>query len=122
MKISKIMGISAVLLGCSVGTSHAWLTAGRVLCDANQNGQIDSNDVPVLGVFVVVTNVSGTFSNGNFTGTPGGDFALELPPAADSYVLFVHPLSLSAGSTVVLPASGTISFSLSATLSNFFGG
>jgi len=122
MKISKIMGISAMLLLCSVGTSHAWLTAGRVLCDANQNGQIDSNDVPVLGAFVVVTNVSGTFSNGNFTATPGGDFALDLPPVADSYILYVHPLSLPSGSTVVLPASGTVSFSLTATVSNFFGG
>ena len=122
MKFIKIVGLGMLMLAGSMTTSQAWLTAGRVLCDANQNGQIDSNDVPVLGVFVVVTNVSGTFSNGNFTATPGGDFALDLPPGPDSYVEYVHPLSLPAGSTVILPASGIISFSLTATVSNFIGG
>jgi hypothetical protein len=122
MKIIRVVGISLTLLACSVGTSNAWLSAGRVLCDANQNNQIDANDQAVVGVFVVVTNVSGTFSNGNFTTTPGGNFAVELPPAPDSYVVFVHPQSLPAGSTLVLPAGGSISFSLTATVSNFFGG
>ena len=122
MKFMKIVGLSLLMLAGSMVNSHAWLTAGRVLCDANQNGQIDANDVAVLGVFVVVTNVSGTFSNGNFTATPGGDFALDLPPVADSYVEFIHPLSLPAGSTAVLPASGVISFSLGGSVSNFVGG
>jgi hypothetical protein len=122
MKITKMVGISFLMLAVTVSNSHAWLGAGRVLCDANQSGQIDAGDQAVLGAFVVVTNVSGTFSNGNFTSTPGGDFALDLPPAPDSYVLFVHPLSLPAGSTLVLPASGTISFSLTASISPFFGG
>ena len=122
MKFMKIIGLSVLMFAASMATSNAWLGGGHVFCDANQNRQIDSNDVPVLGVFVVVTNVSGTFSNGNFTATPGGDFGVDLPPVADSYVVFVHPLSLPAGSTVISPASGFVSFSLTASVSNFFGG
>src|SRR4051794_8432278 len=122
MKLTKLIGISLLVLSGSVVNSHAWDAFGRVLCDANQSGQIEASDQPVLGVFVVVTNVSGTFSNGNFTATPGGDFGVDLPPVADSYIVYVHPLSLPAGSTVVLPASGFIAFSLTASVSNFFGG
>lgn len=122
MKMMKVLGISLLILAASILPSQAWLTAGNVFCDANQSGQIDTGDQPVLGVLIVVTNTSGTFSNGNFTATPGGDFAVELPPVADSYVEFVHPLTLPSGSTVILPASGTISFSLTTSVSNFFGG
>jgi hypothetical protein len=122
MKIVRIVGLIVLMLAGGATNSRAWLTSGRVACDANQNGQIDANDQAVLGVLVMVTNVSGTFSNGNFTATPGGDFVLDLPPLPDSYVLSIHPLSLPAGSTVVLPASGTISFSLTATVTNFSGG
>ena len=122
MKMMKVLGIGLLTLALSASRSHAWLTAGTVSCDANQSGQIDAGDQPVLGVLIVVTNTSGTFSNGNFTATPGGDFAIELPPGADSYVEFIHPLTLPAGSTVTLPASGTIAFSLTASVSNFFGG
>src|SRR5438874_2702174 len=109
MKLMKTLGISWLILAASIIQSHAWLTYGFVFCDANQSGQIDTGDVPVLGVLVVVTNTSGTFSNGTFTATPGGDFAVDLPPVADSYVEFVHPLSLlQHGSTVISPASGSI--------------
>ena len=122
MKMMKVIGISLLILTASILQSHAWLTAGVVACDANQTGQIDTGDQAVLGVLIVVPNTSGTFSNGNFTSTPGGDFAIDLPPVADSYVEFIHPLTLPAGSTAVLPASGAISFSVSASTSNFFGG
>src|SRR5436190_1855194 len=122
MKILRIVGLISLTLAGGIINSRAWLTSGRVACDANQNGQIDTNDQAVLGVLVMVTNVSGTFSNGNFTATPWGDFVLDLPAVPDSYVLSINPLSLPAGSTVVLPASGTISFSLTATATNFASG
>src|SRR5204863_1421537 len=122
MKLIKVVGLSLLMTAGSVGTSHAWLAAGTVYCDSNQSGQIEATDQPVSGVLVVVTNVSGTFSNANWTSTPEGGFGVDLPPVADSYVIYMHPLTLPAGSTVTLPASGVITFSLTATVSNFIGG
>src|SRR3954463_12576217 len=112
MKTFKTVGLVLLMLAGGRISSQAWHAEGRVLCDATQNGQIDATDQAVLGALVVVTNVSGTFSNGNFTAAPGGGFFLDLPPVPDSYVLFIRPGSLPAGSTLVLPASGTMSFSL----------
>src|SRR5438128_2646847 len=121
MKTFKTVGLVLLILAGGRITSQAWHAAGRVLCDATQNGQIDATDQAVLGALVVVTSVSGTFSNGNFTATPGGDFVLELPAVPDSYVLSMNLGSLPAGSTVLLPASGTLSFSTTASVSNFLG-
>ena len=89
MKILRIVGLISLTLAGGIINSRAWLTSGRVACDANQNGQIDTNDQAVLGVLVMVTNVSGTFSNGNYTATPGG--RLRAGPACRArFVRVVH--------------------------------
>lgn len=100
----------------------AWDVGGYVFCDANQNGQLDSGDMPEAGVLVVVTNTSGTYSNAVYTATPDGGFVLDLPSATDSYVEYLHPLSLPADASVVVPAGGTYAFTLDGTTaSNFLG-
>ena len=111
MKLVCRFAVSLLVLAGSVATSNAWQTSGHVFCDANQNGQIDSGDVPVPGVLVIVTNTSGTFSNGDFTTTDGG-FVLALPAVPDSYVEYLHPLTLPSDATVVIPAGGVYAFTL----------
>jgi hypothetical protein len=96
--------LGLLIAGSSIATSNAWQNMGYVYWDANGNGVVDSADVPVRGVLVVVTNVSGTFSNANWT-TANGFFIMELPAGPGSYVDYIHPLTLPKGATEVLPAS-----------------
>ncbi|HEV2394658.1 MAG TPA: carboxypeptidase-like regulatory domain-containing protein [Verrucomicrobiae bacterium] len=111
-----------LVLGAGLQTSNASQTGGFVFCDTDQSGQFDSNDTPIPGVLVVVTNVSGTFSNANFTDTPDGGFVLDLPPGPDSYVEYLHPLTLPSDATVVQPPGGVYTFTLDGVVqSNFLG-
>ncbi len=64
-------------------------------------------------VLVVITNVSGTFSNANWTTTPDGIFVVALPDIADTYVGFILPSTLPAGASVVIRSSKTVQFSIS---------
>jgi hypothetical protein len=122
MKLFRILAVSTLLFTSATFTSNAWIAGGLVLCDANHNGQVDATDTPLPGILVVVTNTTGTFSNANWTSTPEGGYGVELPPVADSYVVYLHPLTLAAGTTFVLPTNGIITFSLNGTTtSNFFG-
>lgn len=96
--------LSLLLVCASTVTSHAWQKMGFVYCDANGNGVIDSADLPVRSVLVVVTNTSGTFSNAGWTAA-NGFFIVELPAQPDTYIDYIHPLTLPKGTTAVLPAS-----------------
>ncbi len=112
--------LGLLIVGSSTATSHAWQKMGYVYCDSNGNGVIDSADLPVPGVLVVVTNVSGTFSNANWT-PADGFFIMELPAGPGSYVDYIHPLTLPKGTTAVLPAwhSFTITASVVYATNNF---
>src|SRR5437588_13115276 len=96
--IASSLWLGLLIVGASTATSHAWQKMGHVYCDANRNGVIDSGDVPMPGLLVVVTNVSGTFSNASWTGNDGF-FIMQLPSRADSYVDYIHPLTLPRGIT-----------------------
>jgi hypothetical protein len=102
MKIIKILTISSLLLIGSAATSNAWFKFGTVYCDANTNGIIDTGDVPVQSVLVVVTNQSGSFSNATWTDI-NGQFLVALPDVPDQFVDFIHPATLPNGTTAVLP-------------------
>jgi len=89
-------------MATSASSSYAWLKFGTVYCDANTNGVIDTGDLPVQSVLVVVTNVSGTFSNATWTSAQG-QFLIQLPDVQDQYVDYVHPLTVSPGTVSVPP-------------------
>ncbi len=120
---NRLTAAACTLVALStLSVANAWDTGGYVFCDANQNGQIDNGDSPLTGVLVVVTNVSGTYSNANFTGSPDGGFVLELPAMPDSYVEYLHPLTLPSDAQVVVPNGGVYAFTLDGTsMSNFLG-
>src|SRR3954466_1179592 len=122
MKILKTLTACCALAAASPNVSIASTntTGGFVFCDSNQNGQIDTNDVPLTGVLVVITNQSGTYSNAAFTSTPSGGFIVQLP-GPDTYVEYLHPLTLPPDATPVLPPSGVYTFTLNNVNSNFLG-
>ena len=95
------------------------LKTGHVYCDANTNGIIDSGDVPVQSVLVVVTNVSGTFSNASWT-TAEGTFLVVLPNVADTYVDFVLNATLPGGTTAILPPANTFTVTNAGVITNNF--
>lgn len=105
-KLSLCLGAGLLVLFGSVANSHAWLKVGHVFCDANTNGAIDRVDVPVPGVLVVVTNLSGTFSNAAVTMRDGG-FVIPLPDQPEVFVDFIAPSTLPSGTTEVRPSSFT---------------
>jgi hypothetical protein len=91
-----------------------------VFCDANINGLVDDEDVPVPSLLVVVTNTSGTFSNANWTSAEGL-FVVTLPDVPDTYVDYVHPSTLPSGTTRVSPSAATFAISSTQTIvTNFF--
>src|SRR5437588_4472798 len=123
MKNLKKLGACCVMAAAfmHIQIANAWSAAGYVFCDANQNEQLDAGDTPLTGVFVVVTNTSGTFSNGTFTATPDGSFVMDLPAAPDSYVLYAHPLTLPSDAIAIMPAGGAYTFTLDGVTTNFLG-
>ncbi len=116
-----LLSVGASLLVMCAMTSNAWLKVGAVYCDSNTNGVIDFGvDVPVQSVLVVVTNTSGTYSNFSWT-TAEGIFLVQLPDSPDTFVDYVHPLTLPAGTTQVLPPFNTFTTTASSTIvTNFF--
>jgi len=122
-KIFNLLRNTSLILTLAAAiTAHGWDTSGFVLCDANQNGIIDTNDVVVPGVLVVVTNLSGTFSNAAWTTFQEGYYFLDLPDQPDTYVEYLHPLTLPENSVIVLPPGGTYPFTLDNTNQNTFQG
>lgn len=89
--------------------SRAAVVNGTVFCDANQDGIIDTGDVGIPGVLVVITNESSTFSNSAVT-APDGTFSIQIPNPTASPQVFVEtldPASLPDGSTFILPLAIT---------------
>jgi hypothetical protein len=113
MKTVLRLALCFSIILATTTTSRAINAMGKVFCDANQNSLFDANDPAIPGVFVVVTNLSGTFSNGNWTTTPDGRFVVALPNVADTYAAFILPDTLMVDSTVVIPPSGVAQFSVS---------
>src|SRR5258708_32321197 len=102
MKRIRFLCIGILSAIVFVKTCHAWSKQDLVFCDANSNGTIDAGDAPVQSVLVVVTNLSGTFSNASWT-TADGFFIVQLEDTPDSYVDYIHPATLPAGTTELLP-------------------
>ena len=102
MKLKTFYSLLSLSLLGSALNSPAWIKTGTVYCDSNTNGIIDTGDTPVQSVLVVVTNLSGTFSNASWT-TAEGVFVIELSGSPDTYVDFILPATLPPGTTAVLP-------------------
>jgi hypothetical protein len=87
-------------------------TEGLVLLDVNHTGQFEGNDLGLPNVLVVVTNLSGTFSNASLTTASGGTFSIQLGSTTDTYVEYLMPASLPTGSFVAQPTGGAYTFDL----------
>jgi hypothetical protein len=110
-KPMSFLGCGLVALLLSAGVAQAWHVSGRVLCDENDNRQIDVSDHAVGGVMIAVENASGTFS-AVVTSTADGTFHIEVPHNSDSYLAYLHPPTVPPGATTILPTGGVYSFAL----------
>lgn len=104
------------MAGASV--APAWHVSGKVVCDANGDGQIDAADTAVVGVMVAVENSSGSFT-ATATTAANGTFTIDLPHTADSYLAYLHPPTVPPGASVLRPAGGVHSFSLTFSQESF---
>lgn len=113
MKIENLKSVvtALLILGAGAASVQAWHVRGKVVCDANGNGQVDVNDTPVRGVIVVVENAAGTF-NATAATDGSGVFHIDVPHVADSYLAYMHPPSVPPGATLISPAGGMHSFAL----------
>src|SRR4051794_40860551 len=68
--LQKLLTI-ALISASTAQAAETFYKTGQVFCDANTNGVIDTGDTPVQSVLVVVTNLSGTFSNSGWTSIDG---------------------------------------------------
>jgi hypothetical protein len=118
VNISLAAGFALLLV--SIATANAWHKVGVVMCDANNSGTINAGDLPVQGVLVVVTNLSGTYSNASWTGNDGS-FYIQLQDIPDSYMDYIRPDTLPVGTTHVLPpvASFTTTDAIRVITNNF---
>lgn len=92
--------------------ARAAIVTGSIFCDANHDGVLDNGDIAVAGITVVITNETGSFSNGAVT-AGDGSFNIRIPdfsallevhdPLAQIYIETVGPATLPAGSTILLP-------------------
>ena len=107
--VNLVALVSAVLWGQSA--LYAWHIDGCVFCDANGNGAIDGDDIPLAGIEIVVTD---TNSGATYSGLTGADgcYSFNLPDEPASYSAAVVMGDLPGDSTVVIPAGGTYVFSL----------
>lgn len=115
-KLRLLLVVTLSLLALSSATRADVAVTGTVFCNANQSGVIDTNDVGVPGVLVVITNESGTFSNSAVTAFDG-TFSILIPnpaptptvsgPSSQVFVETLDPTSLPAGSSIQIPVAIT---------------
>lgn len=109
--------VAAIFLAFTLSfVSRAANVTGSIFCDANGDGILDTGDIAIPGVRVVITNQTGSFSNSAVSAVDGS-FNISIPdfnpvlerldPLSQVYVEGLAPASLPAGSTIVLPTAIT---------------
>jgi len=109
----RILCSIIICLGLGLNFAQAWHSSGHIVCDSNQDGEFDWEDTPLAGVRVLVANTAGTVHASALTDATGYYF-VDLPEVPDSYVQTLDLSTLPAGSTVIVPASGQHTFTLTA--------
>lgn len=105
--------VSTLALAVSLGTTNAWHISGRVYCDVNRNGLIDSEDTPFsdVGVRVVSTTPGLAFDKIAVTGKDGA-YYLDLLDKEASYVAMLDTTTLPSDAVILLPANSRYEFTL----------
>lgn len=116
MKKLRLLLAAALSFLLLSDVSRAAIVNGTVFCDANQDGIIDTGDVGIPGVLVVITNENYSFSNSAVT-IADGSFSIQIPnpsasaaahdPLSQIFVETLDPASLPDGSTILIPTALT---------------
>jgi len=109
VKIIGLLIMAGVLL--LITRAYAWHSGGCIYCDYNENGEIDSGDLPLQGVVVKIVSTDGTFS-ATATTDRYGCFYIALPDDSLSYVQTLDPDSLPGGAGIITPNGGKLEFTL----------
>lgn len=114
----RTLGAAVLTLGLSV--ANAWHVSGRIVCDTNGNGRIDTTDVYVEGPVLLVES---TVDTGVFIAAPqiqpDGTFTLDLPDRPHSYVIYIR--TNPGNFPVLIPTTGFYAFTLTDAQQSFTG-
>lgn len=99
----KFLVVVAVSLAAT--GAWAWHANGYVYCDTNQNGVIDSGDLPVANAVVEFVNAGGTYTTSGSTGDDGY-YYVTLPDTPDTWILTIDAASIPSDAVYVEPPSG----------------
>lgn len=119
-RLLTIFSAAACLALVAARPAQAWHVSGFIYCDSNQNGRFDDQDLPLPNVGVVVESTDGTYLNGALS-DGNGFYQVALTDIPMSYTATLYPSTLPSGTTNVLPASGTMSFSTTDTIAYVTG-
>jgi len=101
-----------VLLGANE-PAYAWHADGRVVCDSNQNGLIDSTDLPLANVRVTVVSTGKPYFDGTMTRTvltdSAGNYIIELPDGDTTFNISLDVATLPASPSILIPGSNPYS-------------
>jgi hypothetical protein len=92
---------AALCLGAPA--AEAWNVHGFVYCDANGNGVIDVDDLPVAGVRVIVTQLD-PFDEDDELTDAAGFYSEGLPEPGTTFSITLDPATLPADAVIILPS------------------
>jgi len=95
-------GCLLIVLVLAARTVNAWHARGCVFCDANGNGQIDGEDIPLSDVLVIATDLGGTFFESERTAL-NGCYVIKLLDVPESYRLTLDVSTLPPDVSFVVP-------------------
>jgi SdrD B-like domain len=98
-----------------IGQAYGWHSSGKVYCDVNNNGIIDSTDTPVANVKVSVDGISLSYHRETTTDA-NGYYYLPLYWTPNSYSTTIGPEGLPSDAIVVIPASNPFAFTITSVI------
>ncbi len=103
---SRFALIGAFALVLAAAPAWAWHINGQVVCDSNNNQQIDGADTPLDGVCVQITSHAPPPTNfPTTTGGGTGSFSVAVLDHEDDYDVSLT-CGLPAGASIIIPSSG----------------
>ncbi|MFV1873320.1 MAG: hypothetical protein ACMZ64_08385 [Oleiphilus sp.] len=112
---SKLLALISVLLASNM--AHAHYVEGKLFCDTNRSGTIDTGDEPIGGALIVATHpTEGTFSGETGYGShpwSGGRYRMSLPVEyTQEFTLFIDESTIPPDSVFISPSSNNMQLKL----------
>lgn len=114
--LPKSLALASILLASNAAQAH--FVEGKLFCDTNQNGIIDSADETIGGALVIASHpITGSFSGETGYGNhhwSGGRYTINLRADYSApYTLSIDELTLPSDTQFIIPSSNNLEFMLS---------